>query len=52
VLFVGCGIARSSMAELVKPLLPMYAAMFATLLLVTFVPALSEWLPRMFGLID
>jgi len=50
VLFVGCSVARSSMAELVRPLLPMYAAMFVTLLLVTYVPALSEWLPRVFGL--
>jgi len=50
VLFVGCSVARSSMAELVRPLLPMYAAMFITLLLVTYVPALSEWLPRFLGL--
>jgi len=50
VLFVGCSVARSSMAELVRPLLPMYAAMFVTLLLVTYVPALSEWLPRAVGL--
>lgn len=52
VLFVGCSVARSSMAELVRPLLPMYLAMFATLLLVTYVPALSEWLPRLLGLIE
>ncbi len=51
VLFVGCSIARSNMAALVRPLLPMYAAMFVTLLLVTYIPALSEWLPRMVGLI-
>jgi len=51
VLFVGCSIARSSMAELVRPLLPMYGAMFVTLLLITYIPALSEWLPRLFGLI-
>ncbi len=50
VLFVGCSVARSSMAELVRPLLPMYAAMFITLLLVTYIPALSEWLPRFLGL--
>lgn len=51
VLFVGCSVARSSMAELVRPLLPMYAAMFVALLLITYIPALSEWLPRLFGLI-
>ncbi|TGD71734.1 TRAP transporter large permease [Mangrovimicrobium sediminis] len=51
VLFVGCSIARSNMAALVRPLLPMYVAMFVILLLITYVPALSEWLPRTFGLI-
>lgn len=50
VLFVGCSIARSSMLELVRPLLPMYAAMIGTLFLVTYIPALSEWLPRLLGL--
>jgi tripartite ATP-independent transporter DctM subunit len=52
VLFVGCSIAQLTMAELVKPLLPMYLAMIVSLLLVTFVPALSEWLPRAVGLVD
>ena len=52
VLFVGCSVARSSMAELVRPLLPMYLAMLVSLLLVTYIPALSEWLPRLVGLID
>ena len=50
VLFVGCSIARSRMVDLVRPLLPMYVAMFIILLLVTYVPALSEWLPRALGL--
>lgn len=52
VLFVGCSVARSSMAELVRPLLPMYFAMLITLLLVTYIPGISEWLPRLLGLID
>ncbi|PCI46613.1 MAG: hypothetical protein COB49_08160 [Alphaproteobacteria bacterium] len=50
VLFVGCGIAKTSIQQIVKPVLPMYAAMIAVLALVTFVPALSEWLPNLFGL--
>lgn len=51
VLFVGCGIAKTSIAQMIRPLLPMYFAMFLVLLLVTFVPALSEALPRYFDLI-
>lgn len=50
VLFVGCSIAKTSMAAIVKPLLPMYMAMIATLALVTYIPAISEWLPRQLGL--
>lgn len=52
VLFVGCSIAKTSIAKLVKPLIPLYAAMFIALLLVTFVPALSEWLPINAGLYE
>jgi len=50
VLFVGASIAKTSIANLVKPLLPMYAAMFVVLMLVTYIPFLSEGLPRFFGL--
>lgn len=52
VLFVGCSIGKTSIGEVTKPLLPLYAAMFVCLLLVTFVPFISEWLPRLFGLIS
>ncbi|NHO68266.1 TRAP transporter large permease [Aestuariicella hydrocarbonica] len=50
VLFVGCSIAKTSMTAIIRPLLPMYLAMIATLALVTYIPALSEWLPGQFGL--
>jgi tripartite ATP-independent transporter DctM subunit len=49
VLFVGCGIARTSIARVVRPLLPLFLAMLAALLAVTFIPRLSLWLPRLFG---
>jgi tripartite ATP-independent transporter DctM subunit len=48
VLFVGCGIAKTSIQQIVKPILPMYAAMVIVLVLVTFVPAVSLWLPSVF----
>lgn len=51
VLFVGCGIAKTTIAQMVRPLLPMYFAMFVVLMLVTYIPAISEWLPRYFNLI-
>ncbi len=50
VLFVGCSVAKTSIHHLIKPLLPMYGAMVLMLMLVTFIPALSEWLPSAFGL--
>jgi tripartite ATP-independent transporter DctM subunit len=52
VLFVGCSIAKTNITDVIKPLLPMYAAMIATLMLITFIPALSEWLPSAMGLTD
>lgn len=51
VLFIGCGIAKTTIAEMIRPLLPMYASMFVVLIMVTYVPAVSEALPRFFGLI-
>lgn len=49
VLFVGCGIAGTSITKMVKPLIPLLIAMIGTLLVVTFVPELSMFLPRVFG---
>jgi tripartite ATP-independent transporter DctM subunit len=52
ILFVGCAIAKTSISQIVRPMIPMYIAMFLALMLVTYVPELSESLPRFFGLID
>ncbi len=49
VLFVGVGIAKTSIEKVVKPLLPLFIAMIIALFLVTYLPELSLWLPRMFG---
>jgi tripartite ATP-independent transporter DctM subunit len=49
VLFVGCGIGQTSIASLVRPLLPFYVAMIFALMLVTYIPELSMWLPEFFG---
>ncbi|MGB5498354.1 MAG: TRAP transporter large permease [Maribacter sp.] len=50
VLFVGVGIAKTTIEKVVKPLLPLFVAMIIALVLVTYFPELSLWLPRQFGL--
>lgn len=49
VLFVGCGVAGISISQVIRPLLPLFVAMIVVLLLVTYVPELSLWLPGYFG---
>ena len=44
-LFVGCAVGKISIEEAVRGLWPFYLALIALLLLVTFVPQLSLWLP-------
>lgn len=49
VLFVGCGVAGISITKVIKPLLPFFFAMLVALLLVTFIPEITMFLPRLFG---
>ena len=49
VLFVGVGIAKTTIQKVVKPLLPLFLAMILALFLVTYFPQLSLWLPNLFG---
>jgi tripartite ATP-independent transporter DctM subunit len=49
VLFIGCSVAKLKIQDLVKPLIPFYIAMFVVLLLVTFIPQISLWIPNLFG---
>ena len=49
VLFVGCSIAGTSITGMIRPLLPLYVAMIIALGLVTYIPELSLFLPRVFG---
>lgn len=50
ILFVGAGVAKISVSKVIKPLVPFLAAMIFVLLLVTFFPQISLWLPGLFGL--
>lgn len=50
VLFLSCAVAQTSIARIIRPMIPMYLAMFMVLLLVTYVPWFSEALPKLLGL--
>lgn len=50
VLFVGCGIGGVSIEKVTPKLIPYFAVLFALLLLVTYVPALSLGIPSLMGL--
>jgi tripartite ATP-independent transporter DctM subunit len=45
--FVGCAIGGISVGEVMRTILPFYAALIAALLAVTYIPAFSMWLPRL-----
>ncbi len=44
-LFLGCGIADTTVTKVIKHILPFYVAMVVVLLICTYVPSLSLWLP-------
>jgi tripartite ATP-independent transporter DctM subunit len=48
-LFVGCAIGKVTMEEVSRELWPFYGAMCIALLIITYVPAISLWLPRALG---
>lgn len=48
-LFVGCAIGRIKIEDMVKPLIPFYITMFITLMLITYIPEISLWLPSLLG---
>jgi len=50
VLFVGVGIAKTSIEKVVRPLLPLFVAMILALFLITYIPELTLWLPRLLNL--
>jgi tripartite ATP-independent transporter DctM subunit len=49
-LFVGCAVGKVSMEEVMRNIWPFYGVMFLVLMLVTYIPELSLWLPRYLGL--
>lgn len=51
-LFVGSGVAQVPITKVIGPLLPFLGAMVVVLMILTYIPELSLWLPRVFGLIE
>ncbi|MDQ8737256.1 TRAP transporter large permease [Paenibacillus sp. LHD-38] len=47
VLFVGCAIGKVSIGQASKALIPFFLVMVAVLLLLTYVPAITMWLPNL-----
>lgn len=46
IIFVGCAVGKVSMEQVVRQIWPFYAVMFGVLMLVTYLPAISLWLPH------
>ncbi|MBX2871130.1 MAG: TRAP transporter large permease subunit [Saprospiraceae bacterium] len=49
VLFIGVGVAKTTIQKVIRPLLPLFLAMLVALIIVSYVPGLSLWLPSLFG---
>ncbi|NLP45582.1 MAG: TRAP transporter large permease [Epulopiscium sp.] len=49
VLFIGSAVGKVSMERVVKATLPFYICMLITLMLITFIPEISLWIPSLFG---
>ncbi|MCL4134613.1 UNVERIFIED_CONTAM: hypothetical protein GTU68_051103 [Idotea baltica] len=50
ILFVGSGVANVSVSQVIKPLLPFLLIMVIVLLLITYIPEISMFLPTLFEL--
>ena len=46
-LFIACSIAKITLEQIVKAILPFLIAVIAILFIVTYIPQLSLWIPRM-----
>ena len=48
-LFIGCGIGKTSIAKVTPAMIPFWIAMVVSVLLISYIPALSNWLPSLLG---
>ena len=49
VLFVASAVSKQKIEQVVRAMLPFYCVLFIVLLLITYIPAISLWLPRAMG---
>jgi tripartite ATP-independent transporter DctM subunit len=47
ILFVGCAVGKVSIEQVMRRIWPFYGVMFLVLMLVTYIPDLSLWLPKL-----
>ncbi|EFH9261142.1 TRAP transporter large permease [Escherichia coli] len=48
-LYVGASVGKVKVEEVIKPLLPSYAVIIGVLLLITYIPGMTLFLPRLLG---
>jgi TRAP-type C4-dicarboxylate transport system permease large subunit len=46
ILFVGCAVGKVTLEDVMRKIWPFYGVMFFVLMLVTYLPEISLWLPR------
>lgn len=51
VLFVGAKVANLKIESIIKPLIPFFVVTVAILLIVTYIPSISLFIPELFGLV-
>ncbi len=49
VLFVGVDVANVNIQKVIKPLIPLFVAMIVALLVITYIPEITLWLPQTLG---
>ena len=49
-LFIGCSVGGVPLSKVIRPMIPMFVAMVIGLLLITYIPSISLWLPRLLRL--
>ncbi len=49
VLFVASAVSKQKIEQVMKAMLPFYCGLFVVLMLITYIPAISLWLPKLFG---
>jgi tripartite ATP-independent transporter DctM subunit len=50
-LFIGCGVGKTTIAKVTKTMLPFFGAMVVALMLITYLPRVSLWLPVKTGVL-